>query len=143
MSRLHKAPIGFWVFSVLALIWNLLGVMAYITQTTMTPDALQALPEAERALVAATPAWVTVAFAAAVFGGAAGCLLLLLRSRVAQPVLVLSLAGVLVQMGYMFLLSGAWEVYGPGRMVMPALIIVVAIFLVFFARRASRRRWIG
>ena len=143
MSRLHKAPVGFWVLSVLALVWNLMGVMAYIAQTTMTPDALQALPEAERALVAATPGWVTAAFATAVFGGAAGCLLLLLRSRMALPMLVLSLIGVLAQMGHMFLVSSAWEVYGPGRMAMPAMVIVGAVLLVFFARRASRRRWIG
>ena len=71
----------YWLVAVAMLAWNGMGVMAYIAQTTMTPETLAALPEAERAVYANMPAWVTAAFAFAVFGGAAGCLLLLLRSR--------------------------------------------------------------
>ena len=143
MSRTNKAPLWFWIASVLALAWNLLGVMAYFQQTMMTPEALQALPEAERALLTATPAWVTAAFATAVFGGAAGSLLLVLRSRIALPVLVLSLTGVLAQMSYVVFVSKAFEVYGPGGLAMPTVVLLVSILLPFFARHAARRHWIA
>lgn len=143
MSRTNKAPVWFWIVGVLALAWNMVGVMAYIQQTTMTPEALQALPAAERALLTSIPAWVTAAFAAAVFGGAAGSLLLLLRSRIALPVLVLSLVGVIAQTGYTLFVSEALKVYGPGGLAMPLSILVVAVLLVFFARHAARRRWIA
>lgn len=143
MGRTNKASVWFWVVGVLALAWNLIGVMAYIAQATITPEALQTLPEAERALLAATPAWVTAAFATAVFGGAAGCLLLLLRSRIALPVLLLSLVGVVLQVGYTLFASQALEVHGPGGMAMPVMIVVVAVLLVVFARHAARRRWIA
>lgn len=125
----HKPPSWFWAVAALLLIWNLLGVMAYIAQATMTPEALQAMSAAERALQLATPAWVTAAFAFAVFGGAAGCLLLLLRSRWALPALVLSLIGVVAQMIYVFFVSNSIEVYGPGGMVMPIMVIVLSICL--------------
>ena len=50
MSELesNKAPIWFTVVSVLLLIWNFLGVMAYISQVTMGPEALAALPGDQR-----------------------------------------------------------------------------------------------
>lgn len=143
MSRTNKAPVWFWAVAVLALVWNAVGVVAYIGQTTMTPEALAALPPAERALMTATPAWATAAFAIAVFGGAAGSLLLLLRSRVALPVLLLSLVGVVVQMSYVFFLSDALAVYGSEGLAMPLSVLLVSLLLPFFARHAARRRWIA
>lgn len=143
MGTTHKAPVWFWVVAVFALAWNAVGVAAYIQQATMTPEALAALSEAERALLEATPAWATAAFAIAVFGGAAGSLLLLLRSRVALPVLVLSLLGVIAQMSYVLFLSDALEVYGPGGLAMPVTVLALSLLLPFFARHAARRRWIA
>jgi len=143
MNRTNKAPVWFWAVAVLALGWNAVGVAAYIRQATMTPEALAALPAAERALMTATPAWATAAFAIAVFGGAAGSLLLLLRSRVALPVLVLSLIGVIAQMSYVLFLSKALEVYGSEGLAMPVTVLVVSVLLPFFARHAARRRWLA
>ena len=104
--------------------------------------ALAALAEAERAVYAGIPAWVTAAFAFAVFGGAGGCLLLLLRSRWAVPVLLLSLAGVIAQMSYVVVISRGYEVRGAAGMVMPALVTAGALFLVWFSRFARRRGWL-
>ena len=66
----NKPSVGFWIIGVIALIWNLMGVFAYITQVNMTDEVIAALPDAERALYENVPAWVTGAFAIAVFGGA-------------------------------------------------------------------------
>ena len=104
---------------------------------------MAALPEAERALYESTPSWATGAFAFAVFGGALGCLALLLRKAWATPVLIVSLIGVLVQMFHSFFISKAFDVYGPGKMVMPIMVIVIAFFLVWTARCARREGWIG
>ncbi|VAW11040.1 hypothetical protein MNBD_BACTEROID03-2112 [hydrothermal vent metagenome] len=92
-----KPPIWFWIVSVLALLWNLLGVMAYLAQVNMTDETLAALPEAERALYENQPIWATMAFAIAVWGGALGSLALLLRKRWARAVLLISLIGIIVQ----------------------------------------------
>jgi hypothetical protein len=138
----NRLPLWYWLVALAMLAWNGMGVMAYIAQTTMTPEALAALPEAERAVYANMPAWVTAAFAFAVFGGAGGCLLLLLRSGWAVPVLVLSLLGVIAQMSYVVVISKGYEVYGPGGMVMPAMVLTGALFLVWFSRLARRRGWL-
>jgi len=141
MSETIKAPTWFTVVAAVMLVWNLLGVMAYIAQVTMTPEAIAALPEAQRQLLETTPTWATAAFALAVNGGALGCLFLLLKKNLAAIFLQLSLAGVLVQMFHTFFMSKSFEVFGPGEMVMPVMVIVIAIYLVTLAAKAKARRW--
>ena len=138
-----KLPTSFYIISGAALAWNLLGVMAYVMQVTMTQEALNALPEAERMLLENAPVWATSAFAIAVNGGALGCLLLLLRQTWAFPVLIASLAGVVVQMSHSFLIANSIEVYGPGGLIMPAMIIVISVFLVWYAKGARGKGWIN
>lgn len=141
-SPANKPATWFWVVSVLALIWNLTGVFAYISHVTMTPEAMQALPENERALYESVPTWATSAFAIAVWGGALGCILLLLRRKFATPVLIISLAGIIVQMYHSLFISNSIEVYGPGGMIMPIMVIVIAIFLVWFSRKSTSNGWL-
>jgi hypothetical protein len=138
-----QAPRSFWVISVVALVWNLLGLAAYVAQVTMTPEALAALPPDERALYENVPVWATSAYALAVNGGVLGCLFLLLRKSWAIPFLVVSLVSVLVQMFHAFFLTNALAVYGPGITIMPTLVTAVAIFLVWYAVNAKNKGWIS
>jgi len=137
----NKAPGWFMIVAALALIWNLLGVMAYIMQVTMSPEAFAALPEAQRQIYENTPKWATAAFAIAVNGGALGCILLLLKRNLAGLFLQLSLAGVVVQMLHSFFMSNSFEVFGPGGLVMPVLVFVIAVYLVTLAAKAKVNRW--
>lgn len=145
MNEETKKPLPGWfkVVAGIALVWNLLGVMAYLQQSFMSPEALAALPEAQRALLEATPSWAHAAFAISVHGGALGCLALLLRKNLAFPLLVLSLLAVIVQMIYSFFISNSFEVFGPGGMIMPVMVIVIAIYLVFLAKKAKENGWIS
>ena len=133
---------SFWIIGALALVWNLIGVVAYIMQMTMTDEALLALPEAERTLYQHVPAWATAAFALAVNGGALGCLLLLMRRAWAFAVLVVSLVAILVQMYHSLFMVKSIEVYGPGGVIMPVMVIGVGVFLVWYANKARDRGWI-
>ena len=136
-----KAPKWFMIVAAVLLVWNLLGVMAYIMQVMMSPETLAALPEEQRQLYENTPAWATAAFAVAVNFGALGCVLLLLRKNLAGLFLQLSLTGVLVQMFHSFFMSKSFEVFGPGGLVMPVMVIVIAIYLVVLAAKARTNRW--
>ncbi len=139
-----KPPVWFWIVSVLALLWNLMGVMNYLG-TAFMKEAIMAEMTAEQvSLMESTPAWVTAAFAIAVWFGAAGCIGLLLRKKWAKSALGMSLIGVLVQTGYGFFMTNASEVYGQTEaVIIPAMVIIIGVFLVFFARLAERRTWIS
>jgi hypothetical protein len=137
------APKWFGIVAIVALLWNLLGVMAYIMQVTMSPEAYAALPEAQRTLMESTPAWATSAFAIAVNGGALGCLALVMKKGWAVPVLMLSLLGIVVQLIHSFFMSNSYEVFGPGGMVMPIMVLAIAIYLVVLSKGAKEKGWIS
>lgn len=141
MNAGAKPAVWFWVVSVLALLWNMFGVMAFVGQMAMTPDMLAQLPEAQRVAIETRPMWATIAFALAVFGGAIGSALLLIRSRLAKVLLLASLLAVIVQMSQTFLAIDL-DSFGPGDVVMAAMILVVAALLPWLAAAAARRGWL-
>ena len=143
MTTSTKPATWFWVVSAIALVWNLMGVMAYIAQVTMSPEALQALPENERTLMESVPMWVTSAFAIAVWGSTLGSILLLMRKKIATPVLIFSFVGILVQMYYNLFMSKSMEVYGPGGLAMPIMVLLFGAFLIWFSRKSTGNGWIN
>jgi len=142
-NSVSKPPMWFWIVSALALLWNLAGVMAYLGQAYMSIENLEKMSQAERLLYESQPAWVTGAFAVAVWGGALGCIALLLKKKWAKPVFVISLIGILVQMSHSFFMSNNFEVYGPGAMVMPIMVIIIGIALVLFANTGIKKGWLS
>ncbi len=138
-----KPPIWFWIVSIVALLWNLMGVLAYLGEAYMSEEAFALLSEGERTLYEARPAWVTGAFAIAVFAGALGCIGLLLRKKWAAMVLVISLLGVIGQQTYLFFMSDTFDVMGNSAMFMPITIIIVAILLIVLARSANKKMWMS
>ncbi|MEP5612076.1 MAG: hypothetical protein ABJP45_07485 [Cyclobacteriaceae bacterium] len=138
-----KPPVWFWIVSGIALIWNGMGVSAYLMQAYMTAEDLAALPEAEQALYVDFPAWATAAFAIAVFAGTLGCLLLLLRKKLAYVVLVLSLVGIIIQMIYNIFIGKAMDVYGPGAIIMPVMVLAVGLGLIRLAKKATTNGWLN
>ena len=109
----------------------------------MSDAALAALPEGERLLYETIPLWATSAFAVAVNGSALGCILLLFKKSWAYPVLFVSLLGVLVQMVHSFFIANSMEVYGPGGLVMPVMVLLVSMYLLWFCRNAWQNGWIS
>jgi hypothetical protein len=143
MSSTNKPATWFWIVSAIALVWNLMGVMAYIAQVTMSAETLQAMPENERALYESAPTWATAAFAIAVWGGVLGSILLLIRKKWATAVLIVSFIGIVVQMIHSFFIAKAMDVYGPGGLAMPIMVLVFGAGLIWFSRKADANGWLN
>lgn len=124
-----------------ALVWNLMGLLAFVAQATMSDSAMSELPQDQQDLYKAMPAWVNVAFAVAVIGGTLGCVALLLRRKVAFPLFVVSLLSVIVQNSYYFTGNVA-EVMGVQAIIMPSLVIVIGILLLWLTVVGTRNRWL-
>ncbi len=130
---------SFWAIGAVALIWNVLSGINFFAQ--MNPDVLDAYRESERALVEGRPAWVTGAFAIAVFGGAIGSLLLLLRRSAAFYVFVASLLGAIVTTTHTLAVDidfGVGVILG--IIVLPP---VVAAFLIWYSKWTVSKGWIS
>lgn len=131
----------YWIVGIVFL-WDLSGVGAYLSTVMMTPEALAALPDAERELMENAPAWTTGAFAIAVFGGIVGTLLMLMKKAIALPVLIVALAAVAVNMFYTWFMTDAADVYGAAQAVLAVVVFAVAAFIVWYANSAKAKGWI-
>ena len=140
---MSSAPKWFMPIAIAALLWNLLGCLAYLHDVMLTPADIAAMTPEQQAMYAARPAWAVAATATAVWGGALGCIGLLLRKRWSVFVLALSLAGVIVQDVAMFAMSGSIASLGPVPLVLQGIVLVVAVWLVLLARKAARLHWIA
>ena len=143
MASTVNPPSWFYVVSAIAFIWNLMGVAAYLAQALVTPEVLAAMPEAERTLIENTPAYVTAAFALAVWGGALGTLFLLIRKSWAVVTLLVSLVGIVVQLFWNLFIGKTLEVYGPGQAIMPVMVFIIGFLLLGLAKKASAKQWIN
>ena len=139
----RNPPGSFWVISVLLLVWNGMGVAAYLAQAFADPETLAAsYPPAEVAIMQSTPAWATAAFAVAVFAGLLGVIALLARKGIARWLFILSLIGVIVQHSWTFGMSGLLDIVGAERMIMPLIVVVICVFQIWYAGIGIKRGWI-
>lgn len=144
MTNKTKPATWYWVVSVLALIWNLMGVLAYLGQAFITEEMKAEYTAEQLTLLEGRPAWVTAAFAIAVWGGLLGCIALLIRKRWARPLLLVSLLGIVAQTGYNLFATNAAEIFGTLQgLVMPLIVVIIGILLVLIAKIADRKQWLS
>ena len=134
VERVHWS---FWVIGAAGLVFNLMGCMNYISQ--MNAEMVASMPDVYRAIAESRPAWGTGAFATAVFGGALGCLLLLLRKSAAVYVLVVSIVGAAIaQIPFLGMADFPVEAW-IGWLSQ----LVVGAFLIWYSKRAEDKGWIS
>lgn len=143
MTTKTKPPVWFSIVAVLALVWNALGVVAYLSNAFMTDEAKALLPLDQQNYLDNLPAWYTAAFAIAVFGGTLASLAMVLRKALAFPLFMVSFVGILAQMVYSFFMSNALDVYGPGGMAMPVMILLFGGALIRLSKTGKIRGWLN
>lgn len=116
--------------------------MAYLSDVMLTPEDIARLGPEQQALYAQRPAWSVAATAIAVWCGAAGCLALILGRRWALPLFALSLAGVVVQDAALFGMTDALTLAGPVPVMLQGFVFLVAVALLFLARKARQNGWL-
>jgi hypothetical protein len=126
------APMWLRVVAALGLLWNLLGVYAYL-------QTVHVLPSGEGMAMETMPAWVTGAFAIAVFGGVIGSLGLLMLKGWSKLILALHLLAIFAEDVWAFGMRS-----GPAESpLLPVAIVVIAIVLVWLSFSASKKGWLS
>ena len=140
-----RVPAHLWIVGVLATLWNAYGCYDYLMTRMRNTDYLASMmpgtdPNAVLAYVDSFPLWAQIGWGLGVWGGLAGAILLLLRSRWATLAFALSLIGAILGLGYQIVNPG-----GPASMhegaagVIPYVIIAVALGLWLYARAMHKR----
>ena len=140
----QKPPSWFVAIAVLLVLWGLAGCASFYFHVAYGPDMDPNATDWDRAFFAALPGWLNIVFAVAVGAGLLGSIALLMRSKQATLLYILSLIAVIVQFGYIF--AGTDLITHKGVAIavsFPVVIAVIAVFQIWFAKRAERRGWIS
>ncbi len=132
-------PRWFMAAAIAAVLWELLGCAMYILQVTADRATL---PIDQRAMWEATPTWMIGAYAVAVWLGLAGAVLLAMRRRFAEPVLLGSLVAVVVQFSGLLLVPALRDRTPADAWLLPIVIVAVSYAIWHFARRARASGWL-
>lgn len=138
----EKAHWAFWLIAILGLLWNVGGIANYMMQ--MKPDFVAAMPDTHQAIINGRPTWATAGFAVGVFGGAIGCLLLLVKKPLAGLVFLISLVGIFVTMIHTALVVVDNDIFSVSDIIIMIIMpIIVANFLIGFTFYAAKKNWIA
>jgi hypothetical protein len=135
-------PKSFWAIAAIGFIWNALGSVNFFMQ--MSADMIAARPVTEQAIIIGRPLWATAGFSIGVFAGTLGCLLLLFRNSKAVPVFAVSIAGIAVTMIHTLQVATSTVPFTVLEIFFMALSpLIVALFLLWYAKRAEGKGWTG
>lgn len=135
-----RVPAHLWIVGVLALLWNGFGCYDYLLTNLKNQTYLTQFSADQLAYMNSLPAWLTGSWAIGVWGGLAGSILLLMRSRYAVWMLGLSLIGAIVGLGYQMFLTKMPASMKEGMMgIMPWVIILIAAFLFWYSWNAEKK----
>jgi len=133
------APRSVSAIGIILLLWNMIGVGAFIMQYSADLNQLAKNDPYTARIFAQMPGWAWAAYGVAVGAGTLGAILLLLRKAAAAPVFLLSIIAVIAQFGYSFLGTDLLPVKGATAAIFPAVILAIALFQWHYARSLTAR----
>jgi hypothetical protein len=131
---------GWYMFAAIAsLLFMMLGCVGLVIHVTTDPAAL---PLDQRALFEAEPKWVLAAAAVGFLAGAAGALMLVLRRKVAERELLISLIAMLVWAAGMFATPRFRDLLSTEQIAVLIVVIALDWTIFWFARHSRQRGWL-
>jgi hypothetical protein len=129
-----RRPWHLWLVGILGGLWSAVGVLSF-TITQMNVEAVMSgFPPEQRSYFASFPLWADALWAIGVIGAVIGCCLLLLKRRLAVPVLVASAIGAIASnLGGLFLLGGMRVMGETGGLGFALVPIVFGLLMAYYA----------
>jgi len=126
--------------AIAATLFMLLGAASYLFSVMADPTTMSL---DQRAVYEAEPWWMTGAYGLAVWPGLMGAVLLLLRKKIAVPVLLLSMIATIVWFaGFLFVRDLRLNM-SSDELAAPAIILVLTWTIYWFARHSGQRGWLS
>lgn len=137
MSEATKTPWHLWAVGILALLWNGFGAFDFTLSFLRVEAYLANFPQAMTDYLASMPGWTWAIWAIGTWGGVIGAVLLLLRNKIAAPVLAISLFGAVVSLAAYFVQPPPAET--GANLVVAVVIVAIATALFAYAAWLSKR----
>lgn len=134
----------FRLVAVLALAWNLIGFAMFWMQMNMTPEQLAELTEGQRKVNALMPQWLWWIDGIAVGTGVIASILLIMRKKLSVAFFMISLVAIVVLFSSGMVITDMIQNVGATEaLTMPITVTVIAIALLWYARRANAKGWLS
>jgi hypothetical protein len=140
-DRFAPRPVAGWfliaaIASVLLMALGCFGLYLHLTTDPAT------LPLDQRALFNAEPAWVLAASGVGFVLGLVGALMLVMRRKIAEPLLLISLAGFAAWVVGMFATPDFRDLLATNDIVVIVVAVLLAWTIYWFARHSRQRGWL-
>jgi hypothetical protein len=129
----------YWIAAVASVLFMAVGCWGYVMDVTTDPTTL---PLDQRNLVLARPVWQVAAYAIAVWVGLIGALLLLVRRKLAVPLLLVSLIGAVVTFLPYATVPAIRDNITTNDIGFASAIILITGTIWSFARHSRQRGWL-
>jgi hypothetical protein len=129
----------FWVAAVASLLFMLVGVGGFVLDVTTDPNSL---PIDQQALIKARPIWMVVAYAVATWVGLAGAVLILLRRKLAEPVLLVSLIATAATFLPYAIVPQMRDLITTNDIAAALIVLAIVWTIYWFARHSRMRGWL-
>ena len=134
-------PIARWYMAaaIASALFMLIGCIGYLMDVTSDPESL---PLDQRTLVLARPTWSVAAYAIAVWVGLAGAVMLVLRRKLAEPLLLVSLVAAVFTFLPYAVVPAVTENITPNEIAFAIGIVAITWTIFWFARHSRLRGWL-
>lgn len=136
-----KRPVARWylIAAIVSLVLMILPAVGALIHLTTDPSSL-ALDE--RAQYEAEPLWMVAAFGLTGLAGAVGALMLVLRRRPAEPLLLIALLGIGAWFIGLFVNAQLRDLLSSVQIAVAAIIVAIVWTIYWFARHSRQRGWL-
>jgi len=134
-------PVASWymVAAVASLLFMGLGCIMYLMHVTTDPASL---PIEQRTAFEAIPTWVLAAQAVGVWIGLVGTVLLVMKRKLAELALLISLIAVLIWFAGLLLVIQVRESMSANDLLVAIVIAALTWTIFWFARHSRQREWL-
>ena len=134
-------PVASWfmIAAAASLLFMGLGCIMYLTHVFADPNAM---PLDQRAAFQAEPAWVTGANAVAVWVGLIGTVLLVMKRKLAEWALLVSVIAVLAWLAGLIVVGPLREAMSANDLIVALVVAALTWTIYWFARHSRQRGWL-
>jgi hypothetical protein len=142
-NAISKRPVWFVAVAIILLLWAIAGVASFGAHVFVGEKMAAEQGAWDLDYYRALPGWFAWDYALATLAALAGAIALLMRSRQAVMLYVLSLIGVVIQFGYVFVGTDLLAHKGAAATVpFPMFIALTGCVQIVLARFAAKRGWV-
>ena len=141
-DRFAPQPVArwYWIAATISLLLMILPALGAAIHLTTDPATL---PLDERVQYEAEPIWMVAAFGLTGLAGAVGALMLILRRRQAETLILVSLVGIALWFAGLFVNAQLRDLLSTGQIAMAIIVVAIVWTIYWFARHSRQRGWLS